>query len=216
MAEQVGASSGQPLGRSAMTIGWGWWLFWVMANLAGWAVLGWVTAGFTTGGWAETLSLSPLVLFLSWVVPGVLQWLVLRRKVSRAGWWVLATTVGYFVGWNGAIVLVGVVGWLGSNYVSGIVGETVGWILLWGSYGAIIGVPQWLVLRRQVARAGWWVLVSTVAWVGGSLAIGIASWALFGTVYGVITGIALAWLLRNRSSAPTPQPPRLETLPAGD
>ena len=74
------------------------------------------------------------------------------------------------------------------------------------------GVLQWLGLRRQVARAGWLVLASTVGWVvGGPLAgsvsvggivgaaVGAAvSWAVLGAVYGAITGPVLVWLLRQR------------------
>ena len=63
-------------------------------------------------------------------------------------------------------------------------------------YGTLVGVLQALVLRRQVARAGLWVLASTVGWVvaipvGGM--IGPPGWA----VYGAITGTVLLWLLRR-------------------
>ena len=54
---------------------------------------------------------------------------------------------------------------------------------------------------RQVARAGWWVVASTVGWVVGGLVSGItdaaAGWAGVGAVYGAITGIVLVWLHRH-------------------
>jgi hypothetical protein len=43
--------------------------------------------------------------------------------------------------------------------------------------GAIVGALQWLVLRGRVARAGWWVLASTLAW-------------MFSTVLGEVAGLA--------------------------
>ena len=68
----------------------------------------------------------------------------------------------------------------------------------------MLGVLQWLVLRRQVARAGWWVLASTVGWIVGGLVSGItdtaAGWAVLGAVYGAITGAVLVWLLRHRAA----------------
>ncbi len=58
------------------------------------------------------------------------------------------------------------------------------------------------------ARAGWWVLASTVGWVVGGLVAGLVgatvgvdlSWAGLGAVYGAITGPVLVWLLRHRAA----------------
>jgi hypothetical protein len=54
-------------------------------------------------GYSEWLRLSTLLRYavvaaLGGAVRGILQWLVLRGKVSRAGWWVLASTVGWALG----------------------------------------------------------------------------------------------------------------------
>ena len=48
-------------------------------------------------------------------------------------------------------------------------------------FGPLVGVLQLLVLQPHVARAGWWVLASTLGWA----------------VYGAFTGTALVWLLRQ-------------------
>jgi hypothetical protein len=64
---------------------------------------------------------------------------------------------------------------------------------------------QWLVLRRQISRAGWWVLASTVGWlvpfiVGGAVG-GEGDWPMLFPALVVpsaaITGIVLVWLLRQ-------------------
>ncbi len=77
---------------------------------------------------------------------------------------------------------------------------------------ASIGLMQWLVLRREVMRAGWWVLASAAGWLMGVVvgeglgnAMGGPVWsvvavALGGTIVGTVTGIPLVWLLRHRSN----------------
>ena len=84
-------------------------------------------------------------------------------------------------------------------------GGDVGFVVAVAAGGTVLGVLQWLVLRRQVARAGWWVLASSVGWVMGGLASGItnttAGWAVLGIVYGAITGIVLVWLLAAGTAA---------------
>ena len=84
-----------------------------------------------------------------------------------------------------------------------------GLLVALGLFGTVLGALQWLVLRRRVPRAGWWVLASAVGWpasmgIGGGLATAVAaatnvnlSWVLIGAVYGAITGTALLWLLRQ-------------------
>ena len=73
--------------------------------------------------------------------------------------------------------------------------------------GAVAGPVQWFVLRRWVSRAGWWILASGISWVGATfvflfltrgadvhLALG---GSVSGALSGVITGLALAWLMRK-------------------
>jgi len=69
--------------------------------------------------------------------------------------------------------------------------------------GAVVGILQWLVLRRQVSRAGWWVLASTVglglsmAVAGAFLDMELVGLLVGGAVLGAVTGGALVWLLRQ-------------------
>ena len=115
---------------------------------------------------------------------------------SRRLWlmWMLASLAGLGVGGPvGAAV-----GSSGDIVVAGYVGVNVG--------GIVTGLLQWLVLRRQVAWAGWWILASTVGWIVGGAVSGIVpvnnpvGWSVIGAVYGAITGMALVWLLRRRIS----------------
>jgi len=90
--------------------------------------------------------------------------------------------------------------------VGWVVGVAVGWMVL--------GALQWLVLREQVAAAGWWVMANALGLVVAIPAVGFVTWATgtpadgpiggflrwlaFGGAYGVVTGTALRWLLRER------------------
>ena len=212
MAEQIGERSTQSVG-SAQAPDWRVWLWWVLASMVGWAVGGYVGVALG-GGLSRGIIVAGYVgVALGGIATAVLQWLVLRQRVSRAGWWVvtgiaggavvgvLVVGVGWVVGVGGSAV--GGPDW-GANWGpdwSANPGKDVGWVAGAGLYGAVVGGLQWLVLRRRVARAGWWVLASTVGWVVGGLVSGItdtaAGWAVLGAVYGAITGAALVWLLRR-------------------
>ena len=86
-------------------------------------------------------------------------------------------------------------------------------ILLGVLFGILSGILPWLVLRRQVARAGWWVPAHLLgSLVGGAMGIvafhamaligfyqfpWAAAGAMFGAGLGAVTGITLVWLLRQ-------------------
>ena len=82
-------------------------------------------------------------------------------------WWVLASTVGYAVGNAAGMKVVQAVVGAAEPMAKGLV---VGLALAVVMTGAAVGVMQWLVLRREVSGAGWWVLASIVGWVGGTAA----------------------------------------------
>ena len=135
---------------------------------------------------------------------GIAQWLILRRQVCRAGWWIFASIVGYAV-----VFLMGFSLFPGGNAV------TLGFadqVLLGTVLGAVVSIPSgllqwWLVLRWQVVQASLWVVASIVSWAIG-FAISFALRAVLGGllfVAGVVvalalTGLAMVWLLRR--SAP--------------
>ncbi len=190
-------------------VGWRFWLWWVLASTVGW-LLGFLV-GFIGGHAVEEILPSygnaAIGAGLGAGV-GIMQWLILRRQVSRAGWWVLASIVGLAVApvVGTAVALAG-----GYSITPESFGVLVGWIVVAAVGGAMAGIMQWLILRRQVSRAGWWVLASTVGW-GVSVAVweGVAALgramgffpfavALVGGGVGLgsITGIMLIWLLRQ-------------------
>jgi hypothetical protein len=86
--------------------------------------------------------------------------------------------------------------------------------------GTVLGILQWLVTRRQVARAIWWIPVSALgwylAWLLGTLTLNASGllrqeWtpvigsqqhglfsAVFGLVYGALSGAFWVYLLRDK------------------
>ena len=93
------------------------------------------------------------------------------------------------------------------------------WLLSWGAgvllmgatVGAVVGAAQWVVLRRWVRRAGWWVLASSAGVaLGDALTEVLVPRSLFldlamsGAACEVLRGILLAWLLQNPKEAQSP------------
>jgi hypothetical protein len=144
-----------------------------------------------------------LILCQAGSIAGVLQWPVLKRYISSGAWWALAGSAGSLVAVNAGRVI------------------GAGEPLHYGVEGAAIGLLQWLVLRREVVSALWWVPISAIGWLIGGLAIAPAwnFWgaiatehtallvyhtvprAVGGLICGIATGAALWMLLRNRRRA---------------
>jgi len=90
------------------------------------------------------------------------RWLVLRREVSRAGWWTFASIVGLVVAGGLVIAVYEIPEHGGVEKAMGDVGGNMGIAVLFAVFGASLGTVQWLFLRRRVSQAGWWVLASAV------------------------------------------------------
>ena len=208
MRENTGEAKGS--GAPPMTAAGGrLWLWWVLASAGGWAAGG--AGGVAAASSGGIITAGGAGVALGAIVAGVAQWLLLRRQVARAGWWVAAIPAG-----AAAAGVAGVVAGLVAGLVSSPgspsplgganAGVDVGWVVAAGLFGTGLGVLQWwLVLRGQVARAGWWVLAGTVGWVAGGPATAIVdaavhtvwAWAALGTVHGAVTGCVLVWLFRQ-------------------
>jgi len=88
------------------------------------------------------------------ILTGVLQYGLLRRYLPRMGWWVLATTGGWLLG----ALLIAIPGWL--NWMEGSFNLDLAFVLM----GLAIGAGQWLLVRRRLSRAAWWVGANVVGW----------------------------------------------------
>jgi hypothetical protein len=155
--------------------------------------------GFAVGAGSRSVGLFEQELyFLAWVLAGTLagigQWLILRRRISnidrRA--WILATSVGYLlseVTMLAGSFMVGItwfliseMTWIVNVWILGrnkTWGESAGlalapvvWALLAATAvasWAVIGVAQWLVLKRYVQRSRQWIYANAAVGVIGQL-----------------------------------------------
>ena len=131
-----------------------------------------------------------------------------RTNVGWGFWlaWVLASIMGFGIGsLIGISVSYALLPGMGITDEFGVAHLIMFGILL----GAMSGFLQWVVLREKVARAGSWVLASTLgfALAGGTLgAIGVnenyvMAGILFATLFGVAGGILQGLVLKRAQIA---------------
>ena len=123
---------------------------WVWASIAGLAVAGGVGGAVVVAGanvYSESLATvvgTTLIVALGGAVTGILQRPVLRGQVSRSGWWVLASTVG----WGLGMAVSGI-----GGYAAGDPGELFGWFVSGPVLGAVTGVALVWLLRQPGPEA---------------------------------------------------------------
>jgi len=163
---------------------------WVLPAIVGVSIMSYAIWG--TPYWGTPYPYTVFYWIGGWATIGVGQWLVLRRQIRKAGWWIFASLVG------GLIMLLSVLMSI----------DAPGWAL--GS--AVVGVGQWLVLRWQIRKAGWWVLATVLGWSIGLAAaivveqisfVWLVEGAIIGALVGVVTGLVLIRLLRQHPNRPS-------------
>jgi hypothetical protein len=148
---------------------------------------------------------------------GSIQWLLLQGHRVPATWWVLASTAGFALGYA-VVWALGGAGY-GEAYGNHALPHSLDGAGLPGGalLGALLGAAQWSVLRRSVARAGWWVPANAVGFAAGwalaaATSVGdvlahFVGGALLGAVLGAVTGGVLRWLLAQPARPKRPPEP---------
>ncbi len=136
---------------------WFFWPLWVLASALGWFVG--VTICNAMGlGATNSSQLGLLAVFIREPIYGVAvgtsQWLVLRNSLSRSGMWILAWIAGLLVG--GLIVESLIFSPL-SLLMSSVYLNLIIMAIVSGILGGVVGVAQWLVLRRRVRLTILWI-----------------------------------------------------------
>ena len=144
----------------------------------------------TTWGWLlGRLVLPELNLVIAGVLIGIFQWLVLQGRVARPWRWIAATGIGWVAGYLITLFTLP----QGLAAFEGII------------IGLTTGIAQWVILRRELHWAGWWIIFSVIGWITGlTLLPGLF---LTGTMAGTLTGLCLEVLLRNpkpKTMVPSP------------
>ena len=143
---------------------WALWFYWIMATTLGW-LLG-------------SLFFSGIPVVASGVAIAALQWAVLYRRIRKAWRWPILSGLGWIAGYILVVLL--------SPATLGL--------LAGPALGGATGLAQWLILRNEVDWAGWWIIISPLAWTTGLLLVpGLLS---SGALPGALTGLALTILFR--------------------
>jgi hypothetical protein len=199
------------------------WEKWVLANAVASIVCLFLIAILSNNlyqGSTNSLSILLLTASCNGIVFGFAQWLVLRSYVRNAFWWVLATILGAFVGTLVITFLSFILAFviaLKPTLVS-----TQNLYFLVASIGAIAGTVlgffQGFVLKTlfnsTINQVGWWMLANAFAWSLGvfiafigagihnqevfnlkAILISTSTGASVGSIIGVITAIALIFIL---------------------
>lgn len=175
--------------ESSQPLNWKFLIAWVAVGLIG--ALLWVVA-FVVGAYLITPLMSsgaflPVGFSISFgcvgYIVGIMQKFVLRRWGHKSFQWVLHTTYGAAIG--GTIYATIISLSLPIRFQSVILGVSVGLI-------------QWKDLNKFSRRAGLWVMASTI----GGLLDDIITPGIFGLLSGVVTGLAMLWLLRHPIQRP--------------
>ncbi len=139
---------------------------------------------------------------------GLMQGRVIRRILPKSALWLCSCIVG-----------------LGAPFLLTDLSKVFGWNLPYSLLalitigGLIIGSWQALILRSRLRQTGWWIVASALGWAlaAGTSAMADSSrahairgiWgalvylgiiAAGGLILGIVTGLCLAWLVRNESA----------------
>lgn len=183
--------------------GWLFWPLWVLAGALGWAIGFFITSRTLPGMPGMFLPLDIIRHVIYGLAIGMLQWLVLRRYVTGAAWWLLA--------WVLAAVVGGVLQNLFfSPNLQYILPHLAIAAFIGGVFGLGVGWMQWFFLRQWVRGAIWWIPAAIFAAALGDLlrdAIFTPYWSTnyriafmavvtSGAIAEAITGLVLWGLLR--------------------
>jgi len=137
----------------------------------------------------------------------IAQWIALSRSLPVSALWILSIPVSVL-----AIVLI--IREVPERYWLLIDPDPLAALITTSLViGLLIGLPQWLILRRECAHASIWLLGSALGvGLGASIVIatdlvnqsGILAYIIAVLVYVISTGLTLAWLLRQKDQSQTP------------
>jgi len=151
------------------SLDWQLWFYWIMATTLGW-LLG-------------SIFFQGIPVVISGVAVAAFQWAVLYKRIPKGWRWLLASSLGWIIGYI-----------LFMIFLSADFGFLLGPVL-----GGTVGIAQWFLLRKEVYWAGWWIIMSILAWTTGlTLFPGLLS---SGALPGALTGLALVILFGFSSKA---------------
>ena len=135
--------------------------------------------GFFAGLGLERGIFGEIVVHIGMMLSGVGQSWVLGRHFHDRGEWAIASAIGWLVG-----------GWLSSHLLAMLIPDISSVVHLFVFpiiAGAVMGMPQWWVLRRYLPNVGWWWML--VSAIGPAIQLP-----------GMVMGGVIVWLMRDMES----------------
>ena len=125
---------------------------------------------------------------LAGMLLGIMQASYLKRFLAMGSEWLWATTLSVTIGIAAAYALLSISSG-GMNFslqrtdsVDFFIGSGIIFLLVLPLFGFIVGLGQWVFLRKHVAKAGYWILVNGAGYL---IAVGLL----------IVMVLALAWEL---------------------
>ncbi len=170
-------------------------LTWLLANVLGFGVLG--ASYFVISSKVLMSGIVASTLIVS-IPIGLAQWIALRRIFHTSIFWVFTVLVGLTL----AILILKIIPEALWQFVDdeSIAALTASYFVI----GFAIGLPQWLILRRQLLKSSIWLLGSSIGAAAGLWLIlatelinqsGAMSYIVGVLVYSIVTGMTLTGLL---------------------
>jgi len=178
-------------------------VIWILGNILGFGALG-LSLIVLPSLMSIPGTINPLLIL---TIPiSLAQWIVLRRIVPTSIFWILTIPLGLFIA---VLIFQGIPESLWTIIDDESIPVLVGLYLV---MGLTIGVPQWILLRRQFSGSSRWLLGSSIGVAGGFglvLTTGlihqseIIATILVVLFYALATGLTLLWLLATRTQSLT-------------
>ncbi|MEN8173030.1 MAG: hypothetical protein ABFS03_09140 [Chloroflexota bacterium] len=171
-------------------------MIWVLANILGFAALG--AAPLLPSGLISLAGMFGSTLMIS-IPIGIAQWIGLRRITPISILWTLTVPLGMLAGVSffKAFDDIGLPQVFDDESMVVIV-------FLYMMMGFAVGLPQWLLLRRQYPNSALWLLGSSMG-VGAGIGLvgvtdlvnrsGVLAYIAAVLVYAVVTGVTLSRIL---------------------
>ncbi len=133
----------------------GLWLAWTLATALG-MLIGYLPLALLVG--SLDLGVARVIVpIISGILLGLAQWLVLRPYVSKSYDWILNHAVGWVVGYT-----------LGLFVVQLLSKTPLGMLVGFISFGVIVALFQYPVLRREIPHLATWILANVIGWTLGA------------------------------------------------
>jgi hypothetical protein len=150
---------------------WALWFYWIMATTLGWLV--------------GRIFFSGIPFAASGVAIAALQWAVLYQRIPKAWRWAILSSLAWIAGYILVVLFI-------PDRIAFLAGPLL---------GAMLGIVQWLLLRQEFEWAGWWIVISILAWTTGLTAL--PGFLTSGALPGALTGLTLVIFFRASSGRKT-------------